>query len=130
MDTEKVGGLLKELGIELPSCDGVDTPVKVVVVQASMEAARAALSSHARDQVVMARVDSDTARDLDRWVEVGMAKSRSEAAALFIREGLNLRRDDLARLDAALEDLEAARERLRREAGQILGKAAPSPGDK
>ena len=35
-----------------------------------------------RDQVVMVRVDEETARQLDAWVGTGAVKSRSGAAAL------------------------------------------------
>ncbi len=74
-----------------------------------------------RDQVVMVRVDSETSEALDAWVETGAVKSRSEAAALFIREGLKVRADELERLRGALTDVEKARERLRKEARKVFG---------
>jgi hypothetical protein len=48
-------------------------------------------------------------------------KSRSEAAALFIREWLAVRKDEIDQLQEALRDVEAARERLRKKAGEIFG---------
>ncbi len=64
----------------------------------------------------MVRVDQETAAKLDTWVETGAVKSRSEAAALFIREGLNVRASELERLNDALRSYADAKERLQREA--------------
>ena len=58
-----------------------------------------------RDHTVMVRVDEKTSKQLDSWVEIGAVKSRSEAAALFIREGLQMRADELAELEEALQKL-------------------------
>ena len=74
-----------------------------------------------RDQVVMVRVDSDTTRKLDAWVETGAVKSRSEAAALFIREGLKLHQKELAQLGEALQGVETAKEILHEKARQVFG---------
>jgi Arc/MetJ-type ribon-helix-helix transcriptional regulator len=68
----------------------------------------------------MVRVDAETARTLDAWVETGAVKSRSEAAALFIREGLNVRASELDRLKDALSGVEEAKDRLRREARDVF----------
>ena len=116
----EIADALARLGVDLSAltCDGGP---RVVVIEASLDSARKALSESARDQVIMARVDAETAKDLDRWVDVGLAKSRSEAAALFLREGLKLRQGELVRLAAALDGFDAARERLRREAAAVLG---------
>jgi Arc/MetJ-type ribon-helix-helix transcriptional regulator len=74
-----------------------------------------------RDQVVMVRLDKETTRDLDRWVEAGAVKSRSEAAMLFIREGLKVRSRELDQLKEAIESVESARERLKEQARSVLG---------
>ena len=58
---------------------------------------------------------------LDAWVETGAVKSRSEAAALFIREGLGVRESELADLKEALEGVNEAKERLRSRASRVLG---------
>jgi Arc/MetJ-type ribon-helix-helix transcriptional regulator len=68
----------------------------------------------------MVRVDAQTARTLDAWVETGAVKSRSEAAALFIREGLKVRVSELDRLKDALSGVEEAKDRLRREARDVF----------
>jgi Arc/MetJ-type ribon-helix-helix transcriptional regulator len=70
---------------------------------------------------VMVRVDEETSRKLDAWVEAGAVKSRSEAAALFIREGLKVRQAELDKLEESLRDLEKARERVREKAREVFG---------
>ena len=98
--------------------------VKVVCVAPGLKESVAELGKSPRDQVVMVRVDSETSDALDAWVETGAVKSRSEAAALFIAEGLRVRADELARLRGALHDVEQARERLREQARQVFGEEA------
>jgi metal-responsive CopG/Arc/MetJ family transcriptional regulator len=73
-----------------------------------------------RDKVVMVRVDEETSEELDAWVETEVVKSRSEAAALFIREGLKVRADELAQLKDALRDVERAKENLRHKARDVF----------
>jgi hypothetical protein len=100
--------------------------VKVVCVAPGLQESVAELSRTPRDQVVMVRVDEATNDALDAWVETGAVRSRSEAAALFIREGLGIRADELARLKGALRDVERAREKLRRQAREVFGEDPPS----
>jgi Arc/MetJ-type ribon-helix-helix transcriptional regulator len=69
----------------------------------------------------MVRIDDETTESLDDWVETGAVKSRSEGAALFIREGLKVRDEELARLKDALADVKAAKEKLREQAKDVLG---------
>ena len=69
----------------------------------------------------MARIDEETRNALDAWVETGAVKSRSEAAALFIREGLTVRTSEREQLSDALRDVEKAKDRLRKEARAVLG---------
>jgi Arc/MetJ-type ribon-helix-helix transcriptional regulator len=76
----------------------------------------------------MVRVDEATSQALDAWVATGAVKSRSEAAALFIREGLKVRADELARLRDSLRELDEAKERLHRRAMEVFG--AEPPHDK
>jgi Arc/MetJ-type ribon-helix-helix transcriptional regulator len=82
-----------------------------------------ALSEAPRDQVVMVRLNREAVGDLDAWVETGALRSRSEAAALFIREGLALRASELEELRGPLEEFRAARERLKLVAEEVLGGA-------
>ena len=74
----------------------------------------------------MVRIDEDSSKSLDAWVEAGAVKSRSEAAALFIREGLKVRGSELEKLQDALEDVEAAKQRLRNQAKNIFGEEEDS----
>lgn len=123
-ESKDVAAMLESLGLDaraLLACGEVPKGARVVVVQASLEDSRKALGDLSRDHVVMARVDLDTAQALDRWVDVGLARSRSEAAALFIREGLRIREADLVRLASAFANLDNARERLKIEAAKVLG---------
>lgn len=103
--------------------------VKVVCVAPGLKDSVEEMGKSPRDQVVMVRVDSTTSEALDSWVEAGAVKSRSEAAALFIREGLEVRADELERLRGALDDVEQARERLRRQARQVFGEEAETVTD-
>ena len=98
--------------------------VKVVCVAPGLKDSVDEMGKAPRDQVVMVRVDSETSESLDAWVQTGAVKSRSEAAALFIREGLRVRADELERLKGALDDVEAARERLRQQARHVFGDEA------
>ena len=83
------------------------------------------MASAPRDQVVMVRLDEDSVRELDDWVKAGAVKSRSEAAALFIREGLRMRAGELGQLRDALDDVHTAQERLRQKAAEIFGDEEP-----
>lgn len=121
MSNGDVAAILQALGIDPDSLPEGGEGARVVVVQASMEDAVKALGRGTRDQVVMTRIDSDTARTLDRWVDSGIAKSRSEAAALFLQEGLKIRQKELDELGGALEALESARETLRSKLRTIMG---------
>ena len=67
------------------------------------------------------RIDEDTKKALDDWVETGAVKSRSAAAALFMREGIKVRSGELEQLREALDDLGQAKERLKEKARQVIG---------
>ena len=100
---------------------GKSAGIKVVCVAPDLKASADEMNETPRDKVVMVRVDEKTREELDDWVETGAVKSRSEAAALFIREGLAVRADELARLRDALHEVEEARERLRNKASEVFG---------
>ena len=87
------------------------------------------MGGETRNQVVMVRLDQETTKTLDRWVEAGVVRSRSEAAAAFIREGLKVRSQELERLREAIEEVEEARERLREKARHILGPEGQRPDE-
>ncbi len=120
----KLGEQLKKHGIDLKKLSenclsGI--PFKVVCVASDLEDSLREMGEETRDQVVMVRIDDETTENLDDWVETGAVKSRSEGAALFIREGLKVRAEELARLKDALADVKAAKEKLREQAKDVLG---------
>ncbi len=120
----KIGEQLKKQGIDLKKLSenclsGI--PFKVVCVASDLEDSLREMGEETRDQVVMVRIDDETTENLDDWVETGAVKSRSEGAALFIREGLKVRAEELARLKDALTDVKAAKEKLREQAKNVLG---------
>lgn len=117
---------LRERGVDLEalSCCAPDTScVKVVCLPTGLGSSLDELGQAVRDQVVMVRVDEETRRRLDAWVASGVVKSRSEAAALFIREGLKVRASELEQLGEALRSVEEAQDRLRKKATEVFGDA-------
>lgn len=107
---------LRQRGIDVGALCGEDLDtscMKVVCMPLGLAESLEELGKATRDQVVMVRVDEETSRTLDAWVETGAVKSRSEAAALFIREGLSVRAGELEQLADALRDVEQAKDRLR-----------------
>lgn len=125
---ESVQEQLKKAGVVVDVSAGVgkdvdaDAKVKVVCVTPDLSESVREMGETLRDQVVMVRVDEATSEALDAWVETGAVKSRSEAAALFIREGLRVRADELDKLRDALRDVEEARERLRSRVKDVFGR--------
>jgi len=115
---------LREQGCDVSGLgcgDGGVAAVKVVCVPGSLRGSLEALGESSRDQVVMVRVDGETVRKLDAWVETGAVKSRSEAAALFMREGLAVRDAELGELEESLSEVAAAKRRLQDRAREVLG---------
>jgi len=109
------------LDIELPDLSDLDPAnCKMVCMPFGLSASLHAMEGEPRDNVVMVRVDDGTIRSIDAWIETQAVKSRSEAAALFIREGLKVRADELKELEDALRDVEQARDRLRKKARSVF----------
>src|SRR5262245_10790900 len=100
-----------------------DRPVKVVCLSADLRDSLLELGQAPRDQVLMVRVDKESIDLLDAWVETGAARSRSEAAALFLKEGLKVRASELRELSEALAQVQEARRVLREKATRVLGRA-------
>jgi hypothetical protein len=115
---------LGQCGIDLGDvCPGAEDPshVRVVCVVPGLTSSLTALGQTTRDQVVMVRLDQETTGKLDAWVETGAVRSRSEAAALFIREGLQVRAHELEQLEDALRGVQKAKRSLQEKARQVLG---------
>ncbi|MEN8375098.1 MAG: hypothetical protein ABFS34_06570 [Gemmatimonadota bacterium] len=109
------------LEVELPDLSGLDPMnCKMICMPFGLSASLREMARESRDNVVMVRVDDETVKSLDAWIETGAVKSRSEAAALFIREGLTVRAEELRELEDALRDVERAKERLRKKARTVL----------
>jgi Arc/MetJ-type ribon-helix-helix transcriptional regulator len=121
---DRVRDELHKAGIDLDSgcyeCE--DGPLKVVCMGGGLSDSLREMGETTRDQVAMVRIDEDTSKRLDHWVETGAFKSRSEAAALFIREGLKVHSRELDELDEALKGVESAKDRLRRKAREVFDK--------
>lgn len=116
--------MLREQGIDLDElCDsGNGEPaVRVIRVSPSLQSSREEFRGLPRGETVMVRTDEATRQTLDAWVETGYFKSRSEAAALFLKEGLKMRQRELDSLIDAIDGVKQAREELRAKAQEIFG---------
>ena len=118
-------GLKVDLTGDIEACCSPGGKVKMVCVAPGLGDSVRELGKCLRDQVVMVRVDEATSQALEDWVATGAVRSRSEAAALFIREGLKVRADELERLRGALREVDDARERLRSRAKEVFGDRTP-----
>ena len=121
IDLETMGVRIEELGGKLGRA------VKVVFVAPDLQESVDAMNREQRDQVIMVRVDEATLRQLDAWVKTEAVKSRSEAAAVFIREGLKVRASELEKLEDALADVDRARERLHERVKEVFGEKDARP---
>ncbi len=121
---ERISLELQRKGIDLAALCGPEldaSRLKVVCLTAGLDSSLSEMTQATRDRVVMVRVDEETSEALDKWVESGVVKSRSEAAALFIREGLGIRSGELEQLAGALREVEEAKQRLKKKARDVLG---------
>ena len=116
-----VSKALEQHGIDFVVGDGDIADCSVMCLTGDMKTTVAEMGRTSRDQVVMVRIDEDTKNALDDWVETGAVKSRSEAAALFMREGIKIRSGELEQLREALDDVGRARQRLEEKAKQVIG---------
>lgn len=123
---------LREAGldVELPDLSAVDpAQCKIICMPAGLSTTIRQMAREPRSNVMMVRVDDETLRQLDAWIETGAVASRSEAAALFLREGLQIRADELKELEDALDDVERAKARLRAKARTVLRQDAVDADD-
>ena len=111
---------LRERGIDLDALCGSELGFGAICVVPDLGESVREMAGSPRDQVVMVRVDDDSSRALDAWVESGAVKSRSEAAALFIGEGLRMHAGKLDELEQALRDVEEAKDRLKQRVRDVL----------
>ncbi len=120
---DRIRDELSRAGIDLDvaCCDDDSGPnLKVVCMAGGLGDSIREMGKTTRDQVLMVRVDDHTLKKLDAWVETGAFKSRSEAAALFIREGLKVHGRELDELAEALRGVENAKDTLRKKAREVF----------
>lgn len=67
----------------------------------------------ARDHVVMVRVNDESLKQLDALVQSGIFKSRSEAAAFLISEGIKAQEALFSRISERIKEIERLRSELK-----------------
>ena len=72
-----------------------------------------------RGNVVMTRLNDDDLKKIDSLVEVEIFKSRSEAAAFFIKEGIQSRTDLVEKVMPTVEKIRELRKQARESLGKI-----------
>jgi Arc/MetJ-type ribon-helix-helix transcriptional regulator len=116
---------LKSKGIDLKNLcsEGIDcSHAKIVCIAPDLGESVQQMGQQPRGETVMVRIDEETNRDLNAWVETGYFKSRSEAAALFIREGLKVRAVELGQMKEMLQQVEVAKKQLHEKARRIFSR--------
>ena len=67
-----------------------------------------------RGNVVMTRLNDDDLKNIDALVEVEVFKSRSEAAAFFIKEGIQARKDLFQRVMPTVDKIRELKEEAKK----------------
>lgn len=71
-----------------------------------------------RSNVVMTRLNDDDLKQIDALVEVEVFKSRSEAAAFFIKEGMHARKDLFQKVMSTVEKIKELKEQAKKSISQ------------
>lgn len=71
-----------------------------------------------RSNVVMTRLNDDDLKQIDGLVEVEAFKSRSEAAAFFIKEGIQARKDLFQKVMPTVEKIRELKEQAQKSLGK------------
>jgi len=71
-----------------------------------------------RGNVVMTRLNDDDLKQIDALVEVEVFKSRSEAVAFFIKEGIQTRKDLFQKVMTTVEKIRELKEQAKRSLSQ------------
>lgn len=87
-------------------CDDVD-------IKAIQEQVEAALKG--RENSVMTRLNNETLEKLDALVEIELFRSRSEAAAYFITEGINSKSELFNKIMPTLSKIQRLKDELKKE---------------
>jgi len=67
-----------------------------------------------RNNVVLTRLNDDDVEQLDALVEIELFKSRSEAVAFFVHEGIQARKDLFEKVMPTVEKIRQLKEQLKR----------------
>jgi len=67
-----------------------------------------------RDNVVMTRLNNDDLKQIDSLVEVEVFKSRSEAVAFFIKEGIQARKDLFQKVMPTVDKIRELKEQAKK----------------
>jgi hypothetical protein len=108
-------------GGKIPTLNDLAASVKDVaqrtgdVINKATESIGKAIDSAlaARDHVVMVRVNDDSLRKIEALAESGIFKSRSEAAAFLISEGVKAQSDLFKRIEEKIDQIERLRSELK-----------------
>ena len=108
-------------GSKIPSLNDLAASVKDVaqktgdVINKATESIGKAIDSAlaARDHVVMVRVNDDSLRKIEALAESGIFKSRSEAAAFLIAEGVKAQSDLFKRIEEKIDQIDRLRSELK-----------------
>ena len=120
---DSIAEMIKAQGIdleELCDMDALGAQCKVICLDPNLGESVQEMGLLPRDVTLMVRTDDKTSQALDAWRETGYFKSRSEAAALFLREGLKVRGSELEKLKDDLQEVEKAKTVLHAKARKIL----------
>jgi Arc/MetJ-type ribon-helix-helix transcriptional regulator len=71
-----------------------------------------------RENVVMTRLNDDDLAKIDALVEVEVFKSRSEATAFFIKEGINARKDLFEKVMKTVNQIKELKEKAKESLGK------------
>jgi len=119
-DDRQTAGAAPEGG-KIPSLNDLAASVKDVaqktgdVINKATESIGKAIDSAlaARDHVVMVRVNDDSLRKIEALAESGIFKSRSEAAAFLIAEGVKAQADLFRRIEEKIDQIDRLRSELK-----------------
>ena len=106
VDAERIAEGLEEAGFM-----GLDKSTLATMLEDLGETVEAARSK--RTNVVMVRVRRDSLDRLDELVECGLTRSRSEAAAFLIGEGVKARKDLFDKIAEQTRVIRKAKDRLK-----------------
>jgi len=106
---------------KIPSLNDLAASVKDVaqrtgdVINKATESIGKAIDSAlaARDHVVMVRVNDESLRKIEALAESGIFKSRSEAAAFLISEGVKAQGELFKRIEEKIDQIERLRSELK-----------------